>query len=436
VSGPKRTVGAFLLSFAVYLTPLVGPHAAWFLGEVVWRGLSRGSGLRAREPLWVATEIAVALAAQLVFCLLLYWFLGRPGWLRGLCVAAPILPAIAALNYAFMVTIPARFLIERDTAPEQTSWTPECTARDVWIPHIAASIFVERAASIWVVETQPPNRYGLFDAARCTVRWLELTHSGFGSATFVAGTRALYMTMTPSSARPQWLVFDTGSGARWPLAVDEGRSPILSTDGYFAAWLRPVAGSTPPIQLEAVVRAVERGAERVVDLTAIGPSVQQLVQVDMEAGELVVARGLKSLLVVGLDGRVRKTLPTPPDVEPQPQTFRFLADGWVIWDAYREGDPYRVAWSLPGGTGVRRVPKGSSITSLAPSPDGRFIAVSTTSSLSIGSTPDAVFVLRAADGSEAFRRYFPKYTRGSVAFAGVDYFVYTDLAGVNALRVE
>jgi hypothetical protein len=151
------------------------------------------------------------------------------------------------------------------------------------------------------------------------------------------------MTMTPSTARQQWLVFDTGSGARWPLAVDEGRFPILSTDGHFAAWLRPVAGSTPPVQLEAVVRDVERGAERVVGLTAIGPAVQQLIQIDMEAGELVAARGLKNLLVVGLDGRVRRTLPTPPDVEPQPKTFRFVADGWVIWDAYREGDPYRVA---------------------------------------------------------------------------------------------
>jgi hypothetical protein len=81
------------------------------------------------------------------------------------------------------------------------------------------------------------------------------------------------------------------------------------------------------------------------------------------------------------------------------------------------------------------VPKGSSITSLVPSPDGRFIAVSATSSLLIGSTPDAVFVLRAADGSEALRRYFPKFTRGSVAFADAGHFVYTDLTGVNVLRV-
>jgi len=70
--------------------------------------------------------------------------------------------------------------------------------------------------------------------------------------------------------RQQWLVFDTESGARWPVTLDEGRSPILSNDGHFVMWLRPVAGSSPPIQLEAVVRPVEGGRERVVDLTEAG----------------------------------------------------------------------------------------------------------------------------------------------------------------------
>src|SRR5262249_474193 len=133
--------------------------------------------------------------------------------------------------------------------------------------------------------------------------------------------------------------------------------------------------------------------------------------------------------------RVREALPSPTEVEPQPQTFRFLVDGWVAWDAYREDAPYRVAWSLPAGRGVQRVPRGRSITSVAPSPDGRWIALSVTSNLSISSTPDAVSVLRAADGSEVFRRYFPKYTRSTVAFAG-GRFVYTDGGGVNVLRIE
>jgi len=98
----RRIVGALVLSFAVYLTPLVGPHAAWLLGEVVWRELGPESRRWHSKPLWAATDIAVALGAQLVFFILLYWFFKRPGWLRGLCVLAPVLPAIVAMNFLYM----------------------------------------------------------------------------------------------------------------------------------------------------------------------------------------------------------------------------------------------------------------------------------------------------------------------------------------------
>src|SRR5262249_4743478 len=136
-TGSKRTGGALVLSFAVYLTPLVGPHAAWLLGEVLWRELARGSsGRLAREPLSAAIDAAVALGAQLAFFALSYWFLGRPGWLRGLGLIGPIVPGIILLNCLYMIAIPSRFLIERDTAPERLAWPVHCSARDVWIPQI------------------------------------------------------------------------------------------------------------------------------------------------------------------------------------------------------------------------------------------------------------------------------------------------------------
>jgi hypothetical protein len=162
----------------------------------------------------------------------------------------------------------------------------------------------------------------------------------------------------------------------------------------------------------------------------------QLVQLDTKARELIVARGLSELFWIGFDGRVHRTLPKPALVEPQPQTFRLVADGWVAWDAYRDNEPYRVAWSLPSGKGNLRVPKGRSITALAVSPDARWIAVSVTSGISIGSTLDAVFVIRAADGAEVFRKYFPKYTRSSVAFPDSGRFVYSNLEGVNVLKIQ
>jgi hypothetical protein len=81
------------------------------------------------------------------------------------------------------------------------------------------------------------------------------------------------------------------------------------------------------------------------------------------------------------------------------------------------------------------VPKGRGITSLAVSPDGNWIALSVTSSLSIGSTQDAVYILGAVDGTEVFRKYFPKYTRSVVAFPDAERFIYTNLEGVRVLKV-
>src|SRR5262245_48028068 len=97
VTGSRRTVSALVLSFAVYLMPLVGPHAGLFLGELMWREFLStagrtlpsnpiGGNVTARDPGWVAADVAVALVAQLGLLLLLYWFLGRPGLLRGLAV--------------------------------------------------------------------------------------------------------------------------------------------------------------------------------------------------------------------------------------------------------------------------------------------------------------------------------------------------------------
>lgn len=309
MTGAKRTAAAAVLSFAVYATPLVGPHAAWLLGEVLYRELAEILRGRGREPAWVATDVALALFAQLALGLLVYWFSGRPGWLRGLAVLAPVLPAIAVLNYAYLVAIPTRFLIEPDTAPERAGWPLECVARDVWVPQLGAPPVVTRdaAAPLWVSETGASRRYGLFEMPGCKVRLLELTHSSNGYVTYVAGGRALYLTLERGGSAQSWSVVGAASGKRMPLeGVDAGQFPILSTDGRSAVWLRPVQGSTPPTQFEAVVRDVDRPRERVVDLAALGRGgIQQLVELDTEAGELVAARGLHELVRVGLDGRLR-----------------------------------------------------------------------------------------------------------------------------------
>ena len=85
-------------------------------------------------------------------------------------------------------------------------------------------------------------------------------------------------------------------------------------------------------------------------------------------------------------------------------------------DAYRDEEPYRVAWSLPAGKRLHRVLKGRSINSVAVTPSADLIAISVASRLNIGRIEDAVYVLRASDGAEVFRQYLPLYTRTQVLF--------------------
>lgn len=428
-----------MLSLAVYATPVVAPHTFAFLGQVLYREVTRAlGGGEGREPAWVATDLAVALLAQALFGALLWLFVGRPGWERALAVVVPVFPGIVALNYVYLVAVPAYFLIEPDTTPEVTTWTRECAVADVWIPPLRASARVpadDDDTPLWVLEVKPPLRYGLLAMPDCRVTPLPLTQTANAYATFVADGRALYATLAPGEPRQEWSVFDVASGARTPLRIDAGQTPILSTDGSAVAWLRAVPNAPVPAPQEAVVHEIERPGARVVSLAAVGGGGLDLVQVDTRAGELVVARRPRELVTVDFDGRVRARGPDTTGVDPRGETIRLVAGGWVAWDTYRENASYRVAWSLPGRRGAHRVPTSRAIGSLAVSPDGRFIALSVTSALNIGSTQDAVYVLSTADGHEVFRKYFPKYTRSTVAFLGANRFVYTDLGGVNVLRI-
>ena len=63
-------------SFGVYAIPLVGPHAAWSIGESLLQGV--GTNL---QIAWMATNVGVAIAAQVLVGVVLYWSLGG-GWVR------------------------------------------------------------------------------------------------------------------------------------------------------------------------------------------------------------------------------------------------------------------------------------------------------------------------------------------------------------------
>jgi len=62
-------------------------------------------------------------------------------------------------------------------------------------------------------------------------------------------------------------------------------------------------------------------------------------------------------------------------------------------------------------------------------PSGELIAVSTSPSVSLGSIADALFVIKAADGSEIYRRTLPTYSRSNVQFIGNDYLAMYEFEG-------
>src|SRR2546422_545430 len=121
---------AFACSFLVYLLPLVGPHAIWVFGTSLARELG-GRG-ESRRPLWLATDVFLAVALQAAAGALFHWFFLGPGWRRGLGLVASVPAFLVVLHTVYLVVIPARFLIEPDRASERAAWPSECSVPDAW----------------------------------------------------------------------------------------------------------------------------------------------------------------------------------------------------------------------------------------------------------------------------------------------------------------
>ena len=67
--------------------------------------------------------------------------------------------------------------------------------------------------------------------------------------------------------------------------------------------------------------------------------------------------------------------------------------------------------------------------------NGSYIAISETTTLSIGNARDVVYVLRTEDGADVFRRYLPHYSRSQVVFFDGGFMGYSDLEGTHILKI-
>ena len=440
-----RLLAAALLSISVYALPLVGPHAVSLLGEALVANLRRGH----KPATWTAAEIAVALVLQLGAGAIWFWILGRLRSLRPLVLLLAVPAFFVLAEWCFLLALPTRFLIDADVAPEQRTWTQACVVPNQSVAVVGYKPAVVRASDVALVSDANGRLSRLTIAPTadsgitCTAAPIDLPPAtATTTPTWISGDgRALITAIAHQTGAQSWL-WIAGPGVA-PVRLDEppGRRssdgpPVISHDGTLVAWLAPVPDSGQPPMQAVIVRSLPpRDSARdfaVIDLSAPGRGSYVIRDVDGAAREVLLAVDERRFSVVGFDGRPHGDPLRPDGVDPLHMTFRRAGAGWVAWDGYKEEDGYSLAWSLAAGRGVHRVPRGRGITDVAVHPDGRLIAISVTTSLSIGVVRDAVYVLRTRDGAEVFRRYLVRYARSSVLFPTRDLFAYTEWDGTRA----
>jgi hypothetical protein len=415
---------AAIASFAVYGVPLVGPHAVWLVGETLLRARRRPGF----EPAWLAAEVGAAVGLQVVAGLVAYWVFRRPRSARpviALLVAAPTI--IAVTDWLFLIAIPTRFLVEPEAAAEHAAWPIECRVPDRMLFNGGVP------GPVWAVDSR--GERARLDG--CRLEALPPIARDPGSTPVARATSGRLLVMRAArDGTAAWAWVDPGGvpvdltppATRWPSYS----APLLSRDGASVVWVVRDGDAQPPPQA-LLVRALSGGGERRVSLRGLPPGSVVPIGFDSPAGEITLAVSERTFVAVDLDGGVRWGPLRPMEVEPLSMTFRRIgAAGWVAWDGYRESDAYRLAWSLPAGRGLYRLPKGRSIIGVDVDSTGALIALSMTGIVSLGDIHDAVVVLRAADGAEVFRRFLPRYTRTAVAFLDAERFAYSDWVGQRA----
>jgi len=348
-------------------------------------------------------------------------------------VGVSIVLAVSCCNYSYMIAIPTIFLVEADTLAERNTWPLECTAKMFGF-RIASAPSASRDAPIWTADANLPTSTALFNPVGCTVTKLARPVGG-GVCDFCGRRpRALH----DENGRPAsgvGLFFDVAGNTKTPIEVTEGQSVILS--------IRRKHGSVaPPSSIlqhckPLSITGVGRGREKVVTFRDWTPADCNNSSNLTAMPGLVVARGLSELIWVGIDEASKDNGKPEGRWSRNPRPIARV-DGWVAW--VPTGENNRIA--LHGrsrGTGNHQVPKGRGITSLAVSPDAGWIALSVTSSLSIGSTQDTVPYSRVCRRLGKFSaNIFGKgeqYTPPAVAFPDAGRFIYTDLEGVHVLKV-
>ena len=417
-------------SFGVYLLPLIGPHGALPIGVAVWAEFFELRG--DREALWLAVDAALVAAIQLAALGLFYWMLrGRRAW-RWLALLPAVPGFIMALNLSYQIAVPRYFLVAPDAAPEQGHWGVACSVPGVWLHPVSAGpgLAFERAREVLISRWDAPRNARL-TMPGCAVTPVAGVPEGVGGEIgyAVPGGFVLHRAQDPASGEVRhWYVAPGAEAVELAAPPEADYQPILSADGGTVAWFHKLRGENRAV-LEYRVRleTPATGATRTVTLDLAKRTSYRLLAFDARSGVLTVAKNYDEMMAVDLAGKTRWGPDGFAGFGGVENNARRVGDGWVAWDSLRENAPYRLAWSLAGGAGSHQVPKGRGISAVAVDPDGKLIAVSVSTSARVtwGDVDDAVYVMRAVDGAEIYRRYLPPYSRTQLAFLGPHYLAMT-----------
>ncbi len=427
---------AFLASFLVYLLPLVGPHGALPWGVLIGAELIEGLG--PRDPLWIAADVVLAAALQLAAAAMFYWYFLRPRWTKLMAFVPAVGGLWGLLMWGYLLAIPRYFLVAATAAPEIDDWIEECRVANAYLPDVdtPADLSLERAGRAFIARL-PDSELAVLQMPGCQVSQLGIRWSNYSPRIHsVAATGAmLYSLHDRESDQWSWWVLD-GPGSE-PQALErpphaDSAEPLLATDGKWVAWVLREPGEARQTLPAVRIESVQAGEPVTIDLSPFAPASFRLDHLDVAAHEIVLTRNEEEFLGLGWDGAVRWGPWNPEGIKAWAGTRRRLGGGWVVWDAYRDEEPYRLKWSLPAGQGIHTAPRGYSISSAAVDPDGRFIAVSIEGRYTFA-MPDAVYVLDTADSSEVFRRSLPQYSRSRVSFLGSEFFAYAERDAVRVV---
>jgi hypothetical protein len=294
----------------------------------------------------------------------------------------------------------------------------------------------------------PDGRYGVLRGRDCAVTMAALPQPAvqpggradftLGLQFYVPGRGAVLERLEPPTGRRTWWLAADATSALQELVppADQQTPPVLSNDGGAVVWLQDIPGTGPPVLSRLIVRGIRPGSsETAIDLTNLGPASYVVGALDAGAATVTLWRN-EQLIVVGFDGATKSVYLMPEGVRAYPGSYVVGSNGdWLYWEIYREKGRYQALWSVPDGRGDSTLPNGRGFTAAALDLSLGLVAISATTTLSLGSAPDVLAIIRTRDGRDVYRRYLPRYSRSPTIFFNGGLFGYSDLSGTHVLRV-